>query len=154
MGQQHTTRLLRLAMAGALVASVASLAAPKKSGPKVGSCYEMRSPDKEHLKGFQVVGVIDPQSPSRLAVDPQTDTFVGPRFKGAPVWWVDKRGDKRTKTGRLPFKVRLLRYNPAGVLSTLYQQGKVQLYGARDGSGEMSYSIKLARPKPWWKKLV
>eukprot|EP00308_Calcidiscus_leptoporus_P027286 CAMPEP_0119358064 /NCGR_PEP_ID=MMETSP1334-20130426/6353_1 /TAXON_ID=127549 /ORGANISM="Calcidiscus leptoporus, Strain RCC1130" /LENGTH=142 /DNA_ID=CAMNT_0007372471 /DNA_START=50 /DNA_END=478 /DNA_ORIENTATION=- len=142
-------------MACVLMGAAASLAAPKqKSGPKVGSCYEMQSHDKEYLKGYQVVGVIDPQSPSRLAVDPVTDTFVGPRFKGAPVWWVDKRADKRTKTGRLPFKVRLLRYNPAGVLQTLHQQGKVQLYGAQNSNGEMAYSVKLARPKPWWKKLV
>lgn|ERR1712087_505914 len=146
--------LLRLMVVSALVVGSKSLAAPKKSEPKVGSCYEMRSADKEHLKGYQVVGVLDPLSPSRLAVDSETDTFVGPRFKAAPVWWVDKRGDKRTKTGRLPFKVRVLRYNPAGVLETLHKQGKVQLYGAKDSKGEMSYSVKLARPKPWWKKLM
>ena len=144
--------LVALVLHGVAARRRGAVAADPKNKPKIGSCLELESADKEYLKGYQIVGVTDPEAPSRLAVDPQSNELVGPRYRSAAVWWVKKGGDARTKTGRLPFKVRLLRYSPAGVLRTLHAQGKVELYKEESGSGgEPVVCVKLARPKPWWK---
>ena len=57
-----------------------------------------------------------------------------------------------------PFKVRLLRLDPTSTFETLIEQEKIaaELIKIPEGphKGKTAVGVKLAKPTPWYKKLI
>lgn len=134
------------------VALTLSSAHAARATPAVGDALEFGSTDPNYLdKNWQVVGVIPPYSASRRLYDSKEGVFVGPNRRKGVVWWVKKREwNPFSRQKRPPFKVRLFKPDPRGAFLTLVEEGKVDL-SMEEVGGEVGLSVKLARPRPWWR---
>ena len=64
-----------------------------------------------------------------------------------------RRARRRTRRTRTPFKLRVVRPEPAGVLDTAVEEGRVSVYEGGGRSGK-SYRIVPRKSTPWWKRLL
>jgi len=137
-----------------LVALLSALAEAGRSMPTIGDALEYGSGSPNYLKkNTQSVGIISPLSgQGRRLYDKELGVFTGPNRRRGIIWWSKKRSwNPFSSQDRAPFKVRLLKENPTGVMLTLAEEGKLELSRKASKSGEVGLSVKLVKPKPWWR---
>lgn len=136
------------------LAFVISTAMAGRSVPAVGDVLEFGERNPTYLqKDTQVVGVIPTFSSSRRMLDRKANVFYGPSRRKGIMWYSKKRKWNPFRSSqREPFKVRLLKVSPAGLLLTLAEEEKLELREEKSKTANnMLLSVKLAKPKPWWR---
>ena len=120
--------------------------------PSIGDALDLHAPDDYIGKDWQAVSVITPLSSNRRQLSHTTGQWKGMRRRRGMITWMKKReGWPFEAPNKYRFKHRILREDPAGVMLTLAQEGKLQL---RTGTknGKQVLSVSLAKPsKPWWR---
>ena len=129
--------------------------APRQKRAAIGEALEIRHNDEEYLgKNWQIVSVITPLSAGRRVLDHQTGNFTGMKRRRGMVHWVKKREPwPFERLQRQPFKVRILKEDPAGIVASMVQEGKLQL-SEFTSDGRPGISLSLPKPnKPWYRRL-
>ena len=118
--------------------------------PRIGTYFDLRS-NKPEKSNRQFLAVLTPGSSSRRPVDPETG-FAPSESSGLTIYMRKHRRDLFRRT-RTPFKLRVVRPDPAGVLDTAVEEGRVSVYEGGGSSGK-SYRIVPRKSTPWWKRLL
>lgn len=121
----------------------------------IGEALEIRHNDEDYLgKNWQIVSVITPKSGGRRILDHKTGNFTGMKRRQGMVHWVKKREQwPFERLQRQPFKVRIFKADPAGIVTSMVQEGKLQLSGFTV-DGRPGVQLSLPRPsKPWYRRL-
>mmetsp|Transcript_60178 Transcript_60178/g.164883 ORF Transcript_60178/g.164883 Transcript_60178/m.164883 type:complete len:149 (-) Transcript_60178:387-833(-) len=136
------------------VALLVGAAEAKRSMPAIGDALEYGHGNRDYLKKHtQVVGVMQPLSTGgRRILDKKAGAFFGPNRRAGIVFWSKKRDWKPfRRSNREPFKIRLLKENPTGVMLTLAEEGKLNIERAMTKNGDVGLRVTLAKPKPWYR---
>lgn len=111
--------------------------------------YFQWSGSPEYLgHGMQVVGVMQPIN--QRYIDARTGLFNTVSSNRAIQW----SARKRNKKGPSPFKVRLVHLDPAGIVLTLKEQGKLDIGMDDDPESDSMLYMRISKPTPWYKKLL
>jgi len=154
----NAARLLAAVLLIAVVEGRARM--PTSERPKVGDSIEMRVPwDSNYLRNTQAVGMIQPGSGHRV-FSKAAKGFVGsePRTRGL-IWHMQKENKPfKRVTGKRPFKVRILHIDPLAILGKLAAEEQVEIKEFEVPSGEykgkLAVSVRLRKPKPWYRRLL
>ena len=142
---------LRLAVVCALAGwaeAARRTSTPEFSPPPLGSVTEWSSPES-YLKGHQLVGLLPPSSSSSRLIDAKTKQFTRPTSDAAITWRIRRVG-KRRGARRTPFKARLLKLDPRGIIGTLATEERIGYLS--DKKAHVS-TLVILKPKPWWQRL-
>ena len=97
---------------------------------------------------------MQPLSGRTRTIDHKTREFNGPSRRRGITWWLQKEDRPFFRFGgkpdREPFKVRLLREDPAGTMLSLVEEGKLELRTG-DYNGKRAAVVSLPKPKAWWR---
>lgn len=128
--------------------------APREKSTTVGDALDIGG-DPDYLGyDWQAVCVLTPGSANRRIVTKE-GKMVGMRRRRGMVTWLKKKSywpweKPWDDVQRSPFKVRYLKEDPKGVMLSMAQQKQLQL-GMGEYKGRQVVSVKLIKPRAWWK---
>ena len=127
-------------------------AAPR---PRVGTYCDLVSPKKDHdyLPNRQFLAVVEPGSTSRRVVHPETGIEKSFAPTGLTIYVRKTPTSFFRRRTRKPYKLRLVKPDPAGVLDSAVEDGRVRVSESIN-TGLKSYKIETKRDVPWWKRLL
>ena len=116
----------------------------------IGEALEIRHNDEDYLgKNWQIVSVITPKSGGRRILDHKTGNFTGMKRRQGMVHWVKKREQwPFERLQRQPFKVRIFKADPAGIVTSMVQEGKLVMAQSLLTAAVNQTAAGLARDDP------
>ena len=128
---------------------------PKEPKPTIGDSLDLQY-DNEYLgKNWQAVCQLTPGSSNRRILT-RDGQMYGMRRRRGVITWLKKKDDflpwenPWADPARAPFKVRIMKLDPRGVALSMAQEKRLEL-GAGQYQGRDIMSVKLAKPRAWWK---
>ncbi len=113
---------------------------------------------------MQIVGVMAPGSGLVRKLDPKTGKFTGPHRRRGIQWWYKKKprsaldGVLARRRGEPSFTMRMMQLDPRGVAMSMVEEGSLSLHGrvGKEGRarGRQIVSVRVEKPKSWWKRLI